>query len=296
MSVFDAIVQQSAQVLSSRASVAGIGAAKAAAGPKYSAAVDFLAGNADLVRSRDWNQLAARALNSNAFTSRLPWLSGFAPSLATDGGGPGGLSAAAAFEATASRAMGGVLPKQARQIVRESLETNFGRRNLFMFDVSGLSGVNSEADFDRSTATNAHRLNLFVLDASYGVNSITAEAHKVGGSTLDQPTGTDPMELRLTTLDDETGYVKRWFENLRGRVARRDGTFGVPADYLVRLRLLHSFVTDESAASWLRDRVDTTWSMAAWFRPVSMEMDVSRKDQALEELTLTFHQYDTHFT
>lgn len=282
MSVFDAVVQQSGQVLQSRSADIARGAAKSVLGPKYAGMVDLVANNADAIRSRDWNRLAQAALNGGAFTSRLPWLSGVA--------------ASGRFESTESRAMGGVTPVQAKRIVQESLETNFGRKNLFMFDISGVTGLDSEWDFDRSNSVGAHRLNMFVVDASYGVNSITAEAHKVGGSTLDQPTGTEPMELRLTTMDDETGYVKRWFEDLRSKVANRDGTFGVPAQYLVRFRLLHAFVTDESAAKWLRSGVDTTWSMKAWFRPVSMELDLSRRDQSLEEVTMTFHQYDTHYT
>lgn len=274
MSVFDTIVRQSGQVLQSRAADLARGAAKAAVGTKYGAWVDVVANNLDVIRSRDWNRLAENAINSGVFTSRLPWLSGVASS--------------GRFEATDSRAMGGVTPVLAKRIVQETLETNFGRRNLFMFDISS-------GDTEVSSAGGYSRLNLFVLEASYGVNAITAEAHKVGGSTLDQPTGTDPMELRLTTLDDETGYVKQWFEDLRSRVARRDGTFGVPSDYLVRMRLLHAFVTDEAAAKWLRAGTDTTWSMEAWFRPVSMELDLSRRDQSLEEITLTFHQYDTHY-
>jgi hypothetical protein len=68
---------------------------------------------------------------------------------------------------------------------------------------------------------------------------------------------------------------------------------GVPAEYLSKITITHSFVTDDAAQHWLKD--GQPWKAGTYFRPVSMELDLSRKDSAMEEFTLVFHQFDTYF-
>jgi hypothetical protein len=190
-----------------------------------------------------------------------------------------------------SRAMGGVTPIEAQRIMRASLETKFARKNLFIVTIKEqpieVSGVQNSAD------KNLEWFNLFVLDVSYGAITITADKHKVGSAVLDQPNGTEAVELRITTMDDERGTIRRWFAELSERVAHQDGTFGLPESYLSKISIAHSFVTEESAETWLGGR--QPWSATAYFRPASIECELSRKDDALEEFTLVFHQFDTSY-
>jgi len=234
---------------------------------------------ADAIKG-DWRGAAEKAINSGVFTAKLPWLDNAAST--------------AGFMMQPSRAMGGVTPVVAKRIMQASLQTHFARKNLFLVSVEkapeGLGAMGAAVD-----GVGFGLLNLFVLDVSYGPITITADAHKVGSAILDQPNGTEAIELRLTTMDDEKGSIRNWFSQLAGCVTNTDGTFGVPEDYLVQISILHSFVTEESPKKWLTKTGEKAWSQKAWFRPVSLESELSRKDDALEEFTLVFHQFDTYF-
>lgn len=224
----------------------------------------------------DWNGALTGIVNSNLFASKLPWLDNAA--------------ALGWFQYQQSRAMGGVTPAQAQRIMRETLETNFSKKNLFL--VSAIAKNKDIGDVP---------LNLFVTDVSYGPITITADAHKIGSAVVDQPNGTEPVELRLTTMDDESGTVRRWFDRLSSNVTRTNGTFGLPCSYLVNISILHSFISDESEAYWLGSQKDKSKSTSAWkkqafYRPVSLESDLSRKEDGLEEFTLVFHQFDTFYS
>ena len=224
----------------------------------------------------DWNGALTGIVNSNLFTSKLPWLDN-AASLGW-------------FQYQQSRAMGGVTPAQAQRIMRDTLNTNFAKKNLFL--VSAITLNEEIGDVP---------LNLFVTDVNYGPITITADAHKIGSAVVDQPNGTEPVELRLTTMDDESGTVRTWFDRLSSSVTRTNGTFGLPCSYLVQISILHSFISDESEAYWLGTQKDKSKSTSAWkkqafYRPVSLESDLSRKEDGLEEFTLVFHQFDTFYS
>ena len=234
-------------------------------GPK----LDMLGASFERAYGGDWQGAGMAALNSGVFAPKLPWVNNAA--------------ATAMFQGQKSRASGGVTPIAAQKMVRESLETHFAKKNLFLLSIGQQLGRTPQL-------TN---INLFVTDLSYGPITITADSHKVGSAVLDQPNGTEPIELRLTTMDDEAGSVRKWFDALASAVTHSDGTFGLPAEYLVKISILHSFVDDDSAAYWLRGK--RGWKKEMWLRPVSLESELSRKDTGLEEFALVFHQFDTYY-
>lgn len=244
--------------------------------------VDVVNNVAGAALKGDWRSVADKAINSGIFTAKLPWLDN--------------AHSAIQFARQESRAMGGVTPLQAKKIMQESLEVNFARKNLFVVRVTqSFARLDQVEPLTMAGGGAYERLNLFVVDVNYGPITITADSQKVGSAVLDQPNGTEPVELRLTTMDDEKGSVKHWFSQLSGCVAKTDGTFGVPIEYLVQIEITHGFVTEDSAKKWLGQSGGKAWAQKAWFRPVSLESDLSRKDDALEEFTLVFHQFDTSF-
>ncbi|MOA49877.1 hypothetical protein D3C78_1728180 [compost metagenome] len=92
----------------------------------------------------------------------------------------------------------------------------------------------------------------------------------------------EAVELRITTLDDRAGSLKRWFENHAAAVAARDGTVGVPANYAITFTIQHAFVGDAKG-----------FEGKGLYRPVSYEVGLSRREDALEEIQMTFTQLDT---
>lgn len=260
----------------SAAATIGMGMVKsrlpAGVGPK----LDALGNAISFATDGDWQGAAASVVNAGVFNDRLPWLDNVAAFL---------------WNASHnSRAMGGVSPPKARQIMQESLETHFAKKNLFLISIKQSLGP---AGFVP--------LNMFVTDVSYAPITITADAKKIGSAVIDQPNGTEAVEIRLTTMDDEAGTIRRWFDTLAANVVHPNGTFGVPSSYLVKIEVLHSFVTEDSEAFWLAQQRDRTksrsaWKKDGWFRPVSLESELSRKDGGPEEFALVFHQYDTYYT
>lgn len=296
MSIFEKIVsQQTSQrvgahfgdgwggIVGNAAGIIAQGTVKSAlpigVGPVFDAAVNSLG----QVLQGNFGEAALSAVNSGIFTSRMPWLDN--------------AESYAAFMSQPSRAMGGVTPVQARQIMQASLETHFAHKNLFVVSLS-VDSANQHAMENLSMMNSVggmfDRINLFVVDIGYGPITISADSHKVGAAVLDAPNGSEPTDLRITTMDDEKGSVRRWFDNLAGKLASPDGTFGLPREYLVKIKVTHSFVTDQSSKNWIGGV--QPWSKEAWYRPMSLEVDLSRKDEALEEFTMVFHQFDTYFS
>lgn len=127
--------------------------------------------------------------------------------------------------------------------------------------------------------------NLLAADVSYSAIGIEGEKVKLGSSVADRITGASATEVRVTTFDDENGSIKRWFKAKASQAAHGDGTVGVMSDYLIRMRILHSFVDDEANQSGFEETL--------LLRPNTIEHELSRREQAVSEFTMTFTQIDT---
>lgn len=175
--------------------------------------------------------------------------------------------------------LGGITLEKAREIFQKSSSVNFAKKNLFYVSVIDVAPGGGElADF-----------NLFATDASYSPVTITGDKVNVGSGVFDVPKTGDSVSLRLTTMDDERGTLKRWFKDRASRVCRPDGTHGLPISYLLRVRIVHAFISDT-------DEVPDAFFDEYIMRPGSIEYDLSRRDDALQELQMTFEQFDTFGT
>ena len=92
-------------------------------------------------------------------------------------------------------------------------------------------------------------------------------------------------ELRLTTIDDQQGTLKRWFAAHHGAAAPRDGTVGVPDSYAITIKVVHAFITRGSNRGGYED--------IGMFRPANMALSLSRREDGLEEVQMSFSQLDT---
>ena len=127
--------------------------------------------------------------------------------------------------------------------------------------------------------------NLLAADVSYSAIGIEGDKVKLGSSVADRITGATATEVRVTTFDDENGTIKRWFKAKASQAAHSDGTVGVMSDYLLRMRILHSFVDDEANQGGFEETL--------LLRPNTIEHELSRREQAVSEFTMTFTQIDT---
>ncbi|MGW8422780.1 hypothetical protein [Comamonas sp. HJ-2] len=126
---------------------------------------------------------------------------------------------------------------------------------------------------------------LLAMDVNYSV-SLQGDHQQIGSGFIDKPTGISPAELSITTMDDQAGTIKRWFDGKQAQVAHIDGTMGLPAEYLVTIEVVHA-VASEQVANSLR-----AYSYTKRYRANSRSIDLSRRDQGLAEVQLNFTQFD----
>lgn len=142
-----------------------------------------------------------------------------------------------------------------------------------------LSGAAPIADMALSS------FDILCLDVNY-TDALTGDSVQIGSGFMDSPTGRSPTAMQLTTMDDEAGTIKKWFRAKMKQVAADDGTFGLPSDYLITIEVVHAVPLgggDEKLA----------YSGKLRMRAGQMQHDLSRRDQGLAEVQLTFEEADS---
>jgi hypothetical protein len=179
---------------------------------------------------------------------------------------------------TPTRLMGGVSPARAQQIYEEMMDVPLASKKLYLIEVTDL--------MPSGGGGNARIFQMLTTSITYSPVTLGKEKHQIGSAVMDRVSTTEQVDLSLTTLDDQKGTLKRWFEAKGGQVAHADGTVGVPYEYLVKIRILHSFFSDETSRGM---GFENNYLM----RPVAIEYSKSREDSGMEQLQMSFTQFDT---
>lgn len=194
--------------------------------------------------------------------------SGAANSLLTQLLGP---MLGSSLEGTPLKLAGGITLTEVRRMFEESFSTEYAKKNLWHISATNI-GDGTAAD-----------INFFATDVGYTAHTITGEAVRIGSAFYDKVDGTERVEMRVTTYDDADGTIRRWFEDLRYKVAHPDGTFGLPIEYLVRFTITHASILEGVGNAYTNTYV---------MRPGTIETELSRRDHALAEIPMTFVQFD----
>jgi hypothetical protein len=208
----------------------------------------------------DFDNAGLRLLDSGLLRDLLPGMDGVASQVK--------------YWGTSTPLFGGITPAEAKRLHEEIMATRFAKKNLFLIEVS------SELMGDVS-----NRFNLFATDISYSPITIAGEKRRIGSASQDTVQGSDPVEMRITTKDDQAGTIRRWFSAHSAKVAGTDGTVGVPAEYAIKIKIVHAYISRESNRGGYED--------IGLFRPANIEVDLSRRDDNLEEIQMSFTQLDT---
>jgi hypothetical protein len=212
------------------------------------------------IMNGDFSNAGLRVLDSGILNDLLPGMSG--------------IGSQARFWGTPTPLFGGITPEEARAIYQEQQNTNFCRKNLWLIEVS------SKLWGDQSSA-----FNMFATDIEYSPFTVTGEKRKLGSAHVDLVNSSDPVELRITTMDDINGSLKSWFKAHCAATASVDGTVGVPADYAVKIKIVHGFITQGSNRDGYED--------IGTYRCGNIDISLSRKEDGLQELQMSFVQLDT---
>lgn len=214
----------------------------------------------DLMRG-DWDSAGMRLLDSGLLNDLLP--------------GMGGVASQTRFWGTPTPLFGGISPTEAKRIYDEMRGQHLSKKNLWLIEISSRLGGSSELS----------RFNLFATEVEYAPFTVSGEKRRVGGTVVDVAQGGEPVELRLTTLDDQSGSLKKWYARHHAAVVAEDGTVGVPDSYAITIKVVHSFITRDSNRGGYED--------IGLFRPANLDVSLSRREDGLQEVQMTFSQLDT---
>lgn len=194
------------------------------------------------------------------------------------------------FEDIPQEQMGGLTPFMVMQLQNDVRTLGVSRKNRWFVRItdknppkipkSRLDGVDIGGT-----------INLLATEVTYAPQTMQSDKISVGSSVIDRLTGTDPVELQITTMDDGQGSIKHWFDGKCGQVAHSDGTFGLPSEYLVTVEIVHGVAA--SLEGELSE--DKFYSRKFLMRANSITHELSRRDAMPAEITLGFHQYHTFF-
>ena len=182
--------------------------------------------------------------------------------------------------------LGGVTLDRARAMHEMIRDARLTRKNLWYVRVTDPNPPTGGQAFGPGIAIGGV-IDLLALEVSYSPFTLAGEKINIGAAVLDRMTGTEAVELSLTTMDDEAGTIKRWFEGKCLQAANPDGTFGLPAEYCVNIEIVHAV-----AASDVPMRTEPYKSMMT-MRPQAIQFDLSRRESAMQELVLSFSEFDT---
>ncbi len=177
------------------------------------------------------------------------------------------------FMKTKSKLFGGMTPEKAIKYYQEFSAQPLAKENLFLIEVSQDPGISDSKLF-----------NMFVRSIGYSPFTISGERKQVGGLQMDVVTGSEPVELRISTWDDKQGTIHDWFKGLSSLVAHSDGTVGLPAEYSVEIKITHSYINpDPDSQEKIKALVEK-----AHFRPVSIETSLDRDGHDFKRLDLVW--------
>lgn len=155
---------------------------------------------------------------------------------------------------------------------------NLSHKNFFVLEINDRSNSAPTSNGNRHS-----QFNLLCTSLSFTSFDIPSEAVQVGSIELDKPSANAKTVLNITVFDDEIGTIKRWAENKATMITASDGTFMPPAYYVFEVRIVFGSNIANSAF----------YEQIYLMRVQTMPHELSRNDQGLEELQLTFTQVDT---
>lgn len=203
--------------------------------------------------------------------------SGFLDKVRAKGGGIAGDAVQALLRGDTKQVFsltGGISMRDAREMFKRAARTNYAKTNLFFISIVDLKSNGSATD-----------INFFATAADYPAFTISSSPIQTGGAAFRGRTTYELADIRLTTLDDTSGSVKKWFVERKKRMVHGDGTFGVPMDYLMKIQITHAYAQEVRGAGVYTDEFIV--------QPGSMELQLTRRDDALQEVQMTLPQFDT---
>lgn len=156
--------------------------------------------------------------------------------------------------------------------------------NLWSVDITEARAGGSPGD-----SRAAERLELLAENVSFGTRTLTGETVPVGSAAIDRRGVAQGTGVRITTRDDADGTLQQWFEAKCDQVAKADGTFGYPKDYLLLIRVTRLKRNPANPGGELLRGLQREFLVLA----ASCEEEYSRSEAQLQTVSLSFEPWNT---
>lgn len=174
---------------------------------------------------------------------------------------------------------GGLSLKDMQQIVETTDSKTLSRKNFYVLEISdGLSGQPVEG-----VQPHLSKFNLFVQSLDLNPIDISGDVHLIGSASMNIPQQNNLTEMNLTILDDINGTIKQWARQKLAYSTPSDGTVMPPIYRIFSVRIIYG--TNKALEDYYNERY--TMELA------SSSVQLTRTEQALEELSLRFVQEST---
>lgn len=243
------------------------------------------------------NGLSGGITNALNGTSGVGYGSGYGNGFPSGGYGPGYAPVVATPAQQIARRdggswlNGGLSMADLQESVRSYLADHYHRKNYWYIEIEDANPPDG--------ADNSSIINSYAVDLRYQKCALQGEAVAVGSVQFDAMSSSERAEISMTAFDDVYGSLEKWFAGKCSQVAASDGTFGVPGDYLLVMRIRRMAVGPEG---WVHSSTpgmankNIKWNDVFIVRPGTMDVEMSRREAALTELPMTFVQLDTHLS
>lgn len=226
--------------------------------------LDAIGGVAGSLMQGDWEGAAVKAIEGGTLDSII--------------GGMGGFATQERARGVKTPVFGGVSLRDMQRVHNEVMAANHSRKNMYFVEITSYAEGSMTQVF-----------NLLCIDVDYAPFQVRADKQNVGGAVLDLVQGQEAVEMRFTTYDNQNGDLKRFFARHHALCVARDGTVGLPSQYALHIKV----VDGVTGGGNLLSSSNGGYTDEGLFRVASLEKSNSRREQALQELQLTFSQIDT---
>lgn len=130
----------------------------------------------------------------------------------------------------------------------------------------------------------------YAVDVSYAPYTNSGEKRRVGALSVDVVQSGDPVEMRITTYDNKQGSLKKWFRRMADAAVLTgsdSGLVGLPIDYTFEVEVIQAY-----ADAALVEEGKKAYSDKFLMRVGQIDIDLSRREDSMQELQMTFIQSD----
>lgn len=200
--------------------------------------------------------------------------------------------------------LGGYSRKETQKMAQLAMSKAYAKNNLFLvrlidpnFPTRSKELKSFPSDFEADAQS---KFDLLAMSVSYNPVAITGDAVKLGMLQGDSIQQSERVEIRMTFLDFSNGTIKRYLIAKKNRMVNKDGTANTPSSYLILLTIHHldqtigttkigkktiGFFDEEKLLKGSQEQ-------SYLVRVSSLDIDLNKREDSLQELQVTFTQID----